>query len=62
MHGVRACVRTCPSGIDIRDGIQIACINCAECVDSCSLQRQRYGKDPWSGTPGKPQRMLNGRE
>jgi cytochrome c oxidase accessory protein FixG len=44
--GCEACVRTCPAGIDIRDGIQIACINCAECVDSCSLQRQRYGKDP----------------
>jgi polyferredoxin len=44
--GCEACVRTCPAGIDIRDGLQIACINCAECVDSCSLQRQRYGKDP----------------
>jgi len=43
--GCEACVRTCPAGIDIRDGIQIACINCAECIDSCSLQRQRYGKD-----------------
>jgi len=43
--GCEACVRTCPAEIDIRDGIQIACINCAECIDSCSLQRQRYGKD-----------------
>jgi len=37
-------VRACPAGIDIRDGIQIACINCAECIDSCSRQRERYGK------------------
>jgi cytochrome c oxidase accessory protein FixG len=43
--GCEACVRTCPAGIDIRDGLQIACINCAECIDSCSFQRQRYGKD-----------------
>jgi polyferredoxin len=38
-------VRACPAGIDIRDGIQIACINCAECIDSCSRQRERYGKE-----------------
>jgi polyferredoxin len=43
--GCEACVRTCPAGIDIRDGLQVECINCAECIDSCSLQRQRYGKD-----------------
>jgi cytochrome c oxidase accessory protein FixG len=42
--GCKACVRTCPAGIDIRDGIHIACINCAECIDSCSRQRERYGK------------------
>ena len=43
--GCEACVRTCPAGIDIREGMQIACINCAECIDSCSRQRARYGKD-----------------
>jgi len=43
--GCEACVRACPAGIDIRDGLQIACINCAECIDSCSRQRERYGKD-----------------
>jgi polyferredoxin len=43
--GCEACVRACPAGIDIRDGIQIACINCAECIDSCSRQRERYGKE-----------------
>jgi len=42
--GCEACVRACPAGIDIRDGLQIACINCAECIDSCSRQRERYGK------------------
>jgi polyferredoxin len=43
--GCEACVRNCPSGIDIRHGLQVECINCAECIDSCSLQRQRYRKD-----------------
>lgn len=43
--GCEACVRACPARIDIRDGLQIACINCAECIDSCSRQRERYGKD-----------------
>ena len=31
----RMCVRACPTGIDIRQGMQISCIMCAECVDAC---------------------------
>lgn len=31
-----ACVEICPVGIDIRKGLNIACIHCAECVDRCS--------------------------
>lgn len=30
-----ACVRTCPTGIDIRDGLQMECINCTQCIDAC---------------------------
>ena len=30
-----ACVRVCPMGIDIRDGLQIDCIGCALCIDAC---------------------------
>ena len=30
-----ACVRTCPTGIDIRDGLQMECIACTQCVDAC---------------------------
>lgn len=30
-----ACVRTCPTGIDIRDGLQMECISCTACVDAC---------------------------
>ncbi len=29
------CVQVCPTGIDIRDGLQYECINCALCVDAC---------------------------
>lgn len=30
-----ACARSCPMGIDIRDGEQIECINCGRCLDAC---------------------------
>lgn len=30
-----ACVATCPTGIDIRDGLQMECIGCAQCIDAC---------------------------
>ncbi len=30
-----ACVRTCPTGIDIRNGLQMECINCTQCMDAC---------------------------
>src|SRR3954464_2781475 len=29
------CVQVCPTGIDIRKGLQYECINCAACVDVC---------------------------
>lgn len=31
----KLCVHVCPTGIDIRDGLQIACISCAACIDAC---------------------------
>lgn len=31
----RACVAVCPTGIDIRDGAQLECIQCALCIDAC---------------------------
>ncbi|MEO6820333.1 MAG: 4Fe-4S dicluster domain-containing protein [Ginsengibacter sp.] len=30
-----ACVRVCPTGIDIRDGTQLECVNCTACMDAC---------------------------
>ncbi len=29
------CVQVCPTGIDIRQGLQIECIGCANCIDAC---------------------------
>ena len=31
----RACVQVCPTGIDIRDGLQLECIGCGLCIDAC---------------------------
>ena len=30
------CVQVCPTGIDIRDGLQIDCISCGACIDACN--------------------------
>ena len=39
-----ACVNVCPTGIDIRDGQQLACITCALCIDACDDTMARIGK------------------
>ncbi len=31
----KLCVNACPTGIDIRDGLQYQCIGCAQCIDAC---------------------------
>ncbi|MBT4162658.1 MAG: cytochrome c oxidase accessory protein CcoG [Gammaproteobacteria bacterium] len=37
------CVQVCPTGIDIRDGLQYQCINCALCVDACNSVMDKMG-------------------
>ena len=37
------CVQVCPTGIDIRDGLQIGCIGCAACVDACDSIMDKMG-------------------
>ena len=37
------CVQVCPTGIDIRDGLQVECIHCALCVDACDGIMDRLG-------------------
>jgi cytochrome c oxidase accessory protein FixG len=40
------CVTTCPTGIDIRDGLQMECINCTQCIDACNLVMEKVGRSP----------------
>jgi len=56
-----ACVAVCPTGIDIREGLQMECIGCAQCADACDqvmtkLRRPRHligytSKDELAGLP-----------
>ncbi|MFO1062350.1 MAG: cytochrome c oxidase accessory protein CcoG [Pirellulales bacterium] len=57
------CVQVCPTGIDIRNGLQLECIHCAQCIDAChdvmtKLHMPtgliRYSnQDAVAGVPGK---------
>ena len=38
------CTDTCPTGIDIRDGLQLECIACTQCIDACNGVMERIGK------------------
>jgi len=48
MHGdcidCGECVVTCPTGIDIREGLQLECVGCAQCIDACNTIMQRVGR------------------
>jgi cytochrome c oxidase accessory protein FixG len=37
------CVQVCPTGIDIRNGLQYECIGCAACIDACDYVMERTG-------------------
>lgn len=39
------CVQACPTGIDIRDGLQYQCIGCAACIDACDDVMDKMGYD-----------------
>jgi cytochrome c oxidase accessory protein FixG len=38
------CVQVCPTGIDIRQGLQMECIGCAGCIDACDDVMTRLGR------------------
>ncbi len=38
------CVQVCPTGIDIRDGLQYQCIGCAACIDGCDQVMDKLGR------------------
>lgn len=62
------CVQVCPTGIDIRDGLQYECIGCAACIDACDSVMDKMGYEPGlirytteHALEGKPSRILRPR-
>ncbi|MCO4291619.1 cytochrome c oxidase accessory protein CcoG [Solitalea sp. MAHUQ-68] len=37
------CVKVCPTGIDIRNGTQLECVNCTACIDACDHMMDKVG-------------------
>lgn len=63
-----ACVLTCPTGIDIRDGLQMECIHCTQCADACDEIMRKVGRPEGliryssrDAMAGKPPRRLRPR-
>jgi len=63
-----ACVAVCPTGIDIREGLQMECIGCAQCIDACDgvmdkLSRKRglIGYTSQDQLAGLPRRIWRAR-
>ena len=63
-----ACVATCPTGIDIRQGLQMECIGCAQCIDACDTVMDKLGRKrglirytSQDELAGKPRKLLRGR-
>lgn len=38
------CVQVCPTGIDIRNGTQLECVNCTACIDACDEVMEKVGR------------------
>ncbi|GHC05385.1 cytochrome c oxidase accessory protein CcoG [Cerasicoccus arenae] len=64
----RRCVQVCPTGIDIRQGLQIECIGCANCIDACDTIMDKLGRprglvryDSMNGLAGLPKRIVRPR-
>jgi cytochrome c oxidase accessory protein FixG len=62
------CVQVCPTGIDIRNGLQYQCIGCAACIDGCDQVMEKVGKPKGliryateHAVEGKPTRILRPR-
>ncbi len=62
------CVQVCPTGIDIRQGLQIECIGCAACIDACDSVMAKVGRlpgliryDSYNGLNQRPTSLLRPR-
>lgn len=38
------CVKVCPTGIDIRNGTQLECVNCTACIDACDAIMTKFNR------------------
>jgi cytochrome c oxidase accessory protein FixG len=62
------CVVVCPTGIDIRDGLQVDCLACTACIDACDDVMDKLGRprgliryDSPNGLAGAPRRFVRPR-
>lgn len=62
------CVKVCPTGIDIRNGLQLECLHCAACIDACDSVMKKLGRqigliryDSLAGFEGQKRRFLRPR-
>ena len=62
------CVQACPTGIDIRNGLQYECIGCAACIDGCDQVMDKVGRPhgliryaTTHALEGRPTRLLRPR-
>jgi cytochrome c oxidase accessory protein FixG len=39
------CVKVCPTGIDIRNGTQLECVNCTACIDACNMMMRKVNRE-----------------
>ncbi|KPM49165.1 cytochrome c oxidase accessory protein CcoG [Jiulongibacter sediminis] len=40
----KLCIQVCPTGIDIRNGVQLECVNCTACIDACDEVMEKVNK------------------
>ncbi len=64
----KRCLVVCPTGVDVRKGVQLECIGCTACIDACDEVMDRLGRprglvryDSLEGLEGRPRRILRPR-
>ncbi len=64
----KRCVVVCPTGIDIRNGLQMECVGCTACIDACDEIMENLGRarglvryDSQEGLAGRPRKIVRPR-
>lgn len=62
------CVQVCPTGIDIRQGLQMECVGCSNCIDACDTIMDKVGRprgliryDSFQGLAGEKTKWIRPR-